>query len=111
MLVAVYGYEKLYSEMSQGGWSVLVAFVGLVLANATHSFAFFGLLSSLGAVQMGVLKSLLAVSVFSIAATMFCSNEASQCFTPTKAFAMVIVLFGGFVFKSSPKGYSKLSPA
>jgi len=113
VLVLNYDVQELYLEPIEaaGGSvaSVLALYAGLVLAHALHALSFFAMLGHLGAVTTGILKSILAVSVFTFAAAMFCSYEASQCFSPFKAAAMVIVLFGSFVFRLASQQVRELA--
>ncbi len=102
LLVIGYSPSELYLESvrqsGSGIGQVLMAYILLVLTNGLHALSFFAILGKLGAVATGILKSFLAVSIFTFAAIFFCNYQVSQCFTPFKAAAMLTVLFGSFVY-------------
>mmetsp|Transcript_11722 Transcript_11722/g.19093 ORF Transcript_11722/g.19093 Transcript_11722/m.19093 type:complete len:344 (-) Transcript_11722:743-1774(-) len=107
VLICLYGPTYLYLEgVNDAGStvsSVIWSYLGLIMTNMVHALAFFSMLGQLGAVSTGILKSVLAVSVFSFAAIFYCSIDASQCLTPFKAASMVIVIFGSFTFVLASK--------
>ncbi|ORX97917.1 hypothetical protein K493DRAFT_406759 [Basidiobolus meristosporus CBS 931.73] len=80
----------------------------LVLASFGHSFTYFRLLGSVGAVSTGVLQALRAISVFLASSFAFCSRDTHQCFTREKAISTAIVVMGvtGFFWigaRAAPK--------
>mmetsp|Transcript_13625 Transcript_13625/g.26310 ORF Transcript_13625/g.26310 Transcript_13625/m.26310 type:complete len:347 (-) Transcript_13625:127-1167(-) len=104
-LITVYGSDFLYLDSIRAtGTSssdVAIGYLALMFMDSLHALSFFAMLGQLGAVTTGVLKSLLAVSVFSFAAIFFCDKEATQCFSVMKAASLLVVLFGSAAYRIS----------
>ncbi|GBG30914.1 Hypothetical Protein FCC1311_071352 [Hondaea fermentalgiana] len=114
-LTFVYDFNTLYvdavADKGASYASVALAYSALVAVNSLHSLSFFAMLGQLGAVTTGVLKSLLAVSVFFFAAVLFCDKQATQCFSSFKAASMLVVLFGSAVFRMASEQAKELERA
>jgi len=82
-----------------GGAAVLLGAVAL--GNFVHSVSFFYLLTSIGAVSTGILKSLQAVIVFTLAHFMYCERDQAQCITPVKGASLAIVVCGVMTYAAA----------
>jgi hypothetical protein len=80
------------------GYVIITSYIVLVVVNLVHAICFFKLLSNLGSTSTGVMKGIQSVLVFVISHFAFCSLQASQCFTPFKGLALVIVVSGVFFY-------------
>lgn len=90
-------WEKISEPMEEAGtsWSYACLLLGAVAAgNLVHAATFFYLLTSIGVVSTGVLKSLQAVAVFCLSHFLYCERDESQCFTPVKGVSLVTVACG-----------------
>jgi hypothetical protein len=83
--------------------SILFIYACLVLCNFAHAATFFTLIRAVGAVTSAVLKGLQVVCVFIFSAVVFCERQASQCATPTKALAMLLVVTGLVIYSLDEK--------
>jgi len=88
----------------------LFIYLCLILSSFGHSFAYYYLLSYVGAVSTGILQALRAISVFILSAYYFCSVDLSQCFTMWKGLSTLLVVSGviGFSFATT---FKKSSPS
>jgi len=67
---------------------------GVAAGNLVHAATFFYLLTSIGVVSTGLLKSLQAVAVFCLSHILYCDRDQSQSFTPVKGVSLLIVVCG-----------------
>merc|ERR1712107_21637 len=82
-------------EEAGTSWSYACLLLGAIAAgNLVHAATFFYLLTSIGVVSTGVLKSLQAVAVFCLSHFLYCERDESQCFTPVKGISLVTVACG-----------------
>jgi drug/metabolite transporter (DMT)-like permease len=71
----------------------LLAFMGFL-----HAVSFYHLLGHVGSVATGVMKGVQSVAVLLLSHEVFCSIEATQCFTRSKGVSLVVVLWGVFYY-------------
>jgi len=68
---------------------ILSCYFLLVLSSFLHSWSFYYLMRSEGAVSTGILQPLRAVIVFFTSAIFYCDHQESQCYTKLKLFQLV----------------------
>jgi predicted membrane protein len=78
-------------------WAVGL-FIVYTLVSALHSLFYYKLVVSAGGVVVGVVQGMRAVGVFVVAALLFCARQESQCFTPMKTLATVVVVTGVLLY-------------
>lgn len=83
---------------------ILEEYIYLTIASFFHAVSHYDVVATAGAVPIGVLNALRAVSVFAVSSALFCSQQASQCYTSRKGISTAIVIMGAF-------GYSAASAA
>lgn len=76
----------------------------LTVASFLHAVSHYDVVATVGAVPVGVLNALRAVSVFGVSSLLFCTHQASQCYNSRKGVSTAVVVFGAF-------GYSAASAA
>jgi hypothetical protein len=76
----------------------------LALAAFLHAISHYDIVATVGAVPVGVLNAVRAVSVFGVSSLLFCEHQASQCYTARKGVSTAIVILGA-------AGYSIVSAA
>lgn len=76
----------------------------LCLAAFLHAISHYDIVATVGAVPVGVLNAVRAVSVFGMSSILFCEHQASQCYTTRKGASTAIVVVGAV-------GYSVASAA
>ncbi|KAK9763599.1 hypothetical protein K7432_009573 [Basidiobolus ranarum] len=77
---------------------IVICYGLLILASFGHSFTYYRLLGSVGAVSTGVLQALRAISVFIASSFAFCSFDSHQCFTKEKGISTAVVVLGVTAF-------------
>lgn len=84
---------------------IMEYYVYLFVASFVHAVTHYDVLATIGAVPIGVLNALRAVSVFAASSWLFCSHQASQCFSYRKGISTAIVIGGALAYSaaSSPK--------
>ncbi|CAK0862565.1 unnamed protein product [Prorocentrum cordatum] len=90
-------WEKIAIPMEDAGttWGYAsLLLCGVAAGNFVHAATFFYLLTSIGVVSTGVLKSVQSVAVFCLAHFLYCDRDESQCFTPVKGASLVTVVCG-----------------
>jgi hypothetical protein len=103
---ALVGGGLLEGELACAGGQIAALYAALVTASALHALAFFSILGRIGAVATGVLKSMLSVSVFGLASSLFCgsgvgSAARNSCITPVKVAAIAVVLLGSLAYRTA----------
>jgi drug/metabolite transporter (DMT)-like permease len=75
----------------------------LVIAAFLHAISHYDIVATVGAVPVGVLNAVRAVSVFGVSSLLFCEHQASQCYTARKGASTAIVIVGavGYSLASS----------
>ena len=81
--------------------TILFSMSILVVSSCGHMVAFFWIVKNSGAVSVGVMKSLQAVGTFVVSALLFCERQQSQCFTPERGVATMLVSVGVVVYSWS----------
>ncbi|CAK0865183.1 unnamed protein product [Prorocentrum cordatum] len=105
-------WEKIAVPMDEARTSWGHAFLllgGLAVGNFVHAATFFYLLTSIGAVSTGLLKSLQAVAVFCLSHLLYCGRDPSQCFTPVKGTSLLVVVCGMLCYVAAT-GASQIRP-
>eukprot|EP00753_Platysulcus_tardus_P016943 PLAT6141.1.p1 GENE.PLAT6141.1~~PLAT6141.1.p1 ORF type:complete len:450 (+),score=119.26 PLAT6141.1:26-1375(+) len=74
--------------------SILLGYAAVVLSQLAHNVTYYMLLGSVGAVATGLLQAARAIGVFALSSALFCSAQASQCYTWQRAAATVVVVSG-----------------
>lgn len=99
-------------ERHHGNTTLIVEYyVYLFVASFVHAVTHYDVLATIGAVPIGVLNALRAVSVFAASSWLFCSNQASQCFTSRKGISTAIVIGGALAYSAASSASSpKASP-
>jgi len=97
----LFGFSDTYAAVILDAPLAIVVFFGIMLMAALHALSFFAMLEEISPVSISILKALLAVTVFSFAAVLFCDNMASQCYSFVKAGGMMLVVFGSVTFVMS----------
>lgn len=73
---------------------ILEQYFYLGVAAFLHAISHYDIVATVGAVPVGVLNALRAVSVFGLSSLLFCEHQASQCYSARKGISTAIVLFG-----------------
>jgi drug/metabolite transporter (DMT)-like permease len=90
-------WEKIADPMEEAGTSwgrASLLLGGVAVGNLVHAATFFYLLTSIGVVSTGVLKSVQSVAVFCMSHVLYCEHDESQCFTPVKGISLIVVVCG-----------------
>lgn len=66
----------------------------LALAAFLHAISHYDIVATVGAVPVGVLNAVRAVSVFAVSSLLFCEHQASQCYNTRKGISTAIVIIG-----------------
>ena len=82
-------------------WVLLGAYVLLITASCINCSSFYYLLGRVGSATTGVMKGVQAVTTFVSCHFAFCHVQSSQCFTPCKGAALLIVLVGVMIYSLS----------
>lgn len=96
--------------------AIILQYVVLMCGAFLHAVTHYDTVATIGAVPVGVLNALRAVSVFGASSLMFCSQQASQCYNYSKFVATIVVTLGasGYslasMLKKSPKRNSIMGP-
>lgn len=98
LLVTVPRWQALVeAPMVRAGGNVqwtIGLFTAYALLSGLHTLFYYKLVVTSGGVVVGVVQGMRAVGVFVVAALLFCSRQDSQCFSPLKALATVVVVLG-----------------
>jgi drug/metabolite transporter (DMT)-like permease len=86
---------------------ILLLYFMLFTACAIQATCFYNLLSIIGSVSTGLLRSVKTVLIFVLSSFLFCSTQQSQCLTLLKIFSLVIVIVG-FIIYSKFTNYNNL---
>lgn len=91
----------------------------LSIASFFHAISHYDVVATVGAVPVGVLNALRAVSVFAVSSYAFCSHQASQCYNSRKGVSTAVVIGGAVAYAlasticsarpASAAGYAKLA--
>mmetsp|Transcript_2398 Transcript_2398/g.4203 ORF Transcript_2398/g.4203 Transcript_2398/m.4203 type:complete len:468 (-) Transcript_2398:37-1440(-) len=71
-------------------------------ASFIHAITYFDLMANVGAIPIGVMNAVRAVSVFAVSAFLFCERQTSQCYTSQKGLATIVVVSGALAYTFSP---------
>ncbi|CAN8066995.1 unnamed protein product [Agarophyton chilense] len=103
-------------EQHHGNRTIIVEeYIYLTVASFFHAITHYDVVASVGAVPIGVLNAIRAVSVFGVSSLFFCSNQASQCYNSRKGISTAVVILGAIGYSAASaaanaaKGYTKLS--
>lgn len=83
---------------------ILEQYLYLTVASFFHAISHYDIVATVGAVPVGVLNAIRAVSVFGVSSLLFCTHQASQCYNSRKGASTAVVIIGAF-------GYSAASQA
>ena len=89
--------------------AILGAYAALTLASLVHAVTFYHLVGRIGSVTAGVMKGCQATAVFVAAHALFCGTQPTQCFTPSKAWSLVLVVSGTVTYAISQLEQNKKS--
>ena len=78
--------------------SVALLYIVLVASSYFHNDSYFEMVSSIGAVQTGLLNAIRAVLVFGLSNLAFCSRDSHQCYSAAKGIATLLVVTGILLF-------------
>lgn len=73
----------------------------LALAAFLHAISHYDIVATVGAVPVGVLNAVRAVSVFAVSSLLFCEHQASQCYNTRKGISTAIVIIGACGYSAS----------
>lgn len=97
---------------------ILKEYIYLMVASFFHAISHYDIVATVGAVPVGVLNAIRAVSVFGASSMLFCSHQASQCYNSRKGASTAVVVMGAFGYSAASaaataqkSGYAKLSKA
>lgn len=79
------------------GW-IYISYILLLLLHFLHSYTYFWILESSGAVTTGVLQALRAVTVFFFSSYFFCEIDNAQCLTIYKIESCLAVVIGVLIY-------------
>lgn len=77
-------------------------FASHTINNWIHNIAWFVICQIEGSVSTGLLQGLKAILLFAASSVAFCHRQESQCLTPAKGAATVVVVLGTLVYYSVP---------
>lgn len=83
---------------------ILEEYLYLTVASFFHAITHYDIVATVGAVPIGILNALRAVSVFGASSWLFCAHQASQCYSSRKGASTALVILGAL-------GYSAASAA
>lgn len=87
------------------GRAIALAYAALTVAFWVHAYAFYALMTRLGATAAGVYKGLQAAGVLVASHALFCSPaQPAQCFDATKAASFVVIAAGVSLFSAEGAG-------
>merc|ERR1719188_404663 len=107
-------WDKIAMPMEEAGtsWGKAFLLLGAVAAgNLVHAATFFYLLTSIGVVSTGILKSIQSVAVFCLSHFLYCDRDESQCFTPVKGTSLIIVVLGMLCYVAATGAVQSRRPA
>lgn len=98
---------------------IVEEYVYLTIASFFHAISHYDVVATVGAVPIGVLNAIRAVSVFAASSLFFCTNQASQCYNSRKGISTAIVIIGAFGYSAASAaskskanaGYTKINRA
>jgi drug/metabolite transporter (DMT)-like permease len=89
-------------ERHRGNATLIIEqYVYLVIAAFLHAITHYDIVATVGAVPVGVLNSVRAVSVFAASSMLFCEHQASQCYTARKGMSTAIVIIGALGYSAA----------
>ncbi|KAI0564410.1 Sugar phosphate transporter [Gracilaria domingensis] len=103
-------------ERHHGNTTIIMEeYIYLTVASFFHAVTHYDVVATVGAVPIGVLNAIRAVSVFGVSSLFFCSHQASQCYNSRKGISTAIVIIGAIGYSAASaaataaKGYGRLS--
>jgi hypothetical protein len=80
-----------------------------VVSASCHMVSYWWIIKNSGAVTVGVVKSLQAISAFAVSAFLFCEQQSSQCYTQERGMSTILVCAGvtAFSWNKSKAGAKK----
>lgn len=95
---------------------ILEEYFYLTVASFFHAITHYDVVATAGAVPIGVLNAIRAVSVFGISSWLFCTHQASQCYNSRKGASTAAVVIGALGYSAATavantgrmRGYAKL---
>lgn len=73
---------------------IMEEYLYLTIASFFHAISHYDIVATVGAVPVGVLNAIRAVSVFAASAKLFCRRQASQCYSGRKGVSTAVVVVG-----------------
>lgn len=95
---------------------IMEHYLYLTIASFFHAISHYDVVATVGAVPIGVLNALRAVSVFAASSALFCTQQASQCYNSRKGVSTAVVVCGALAYsvasamtgrKGKKLGYTK----
>mmetsp|Transcript_587 Transcript_587/g.1972 ORF Transcript_587/g.1972 Transcript_587/m.1972 type:complete len:357 (+) Transcript_587:128-1198(+) len=86
------------------GLSAAGLYIGIFTACFLHAVTYYDLVAKLGAIPVGVMNAVRAVTVFGASAVLFCSKQESQCYSVRKGIVTVVVTIGAVGYSLAGKG-------
>jgi len=77
---------------------IAACYVTHLMVSYLHAVTHYDIVESIGAVPIGVLNGIRAVSVFGVSAKLFCQRQSSQCYSSEKGKATLVVISGALLF-------------
>lgn len=103
-------------QQHHGNTTIIVEeYIYLTIASFFHAISHYDVVATVGAVPIGVLNAIRAVSVFGISSLLFCTHQASQCYNSRKGVSTAVVIIGALGYSAASaaanasSGYQKLS--
>lgn len=94
-------------ERHHGNTTLIVEeYFYMTVASFFHAVTHYDVVATTGAVPIGVLNAIRAVSVFAISSWLFCTHQASQCYNSRKGASTAIVVVGAFGYSAATAAIS-----
>lgn len=90
---------------------ILEDYIYLTVASFFHAISHYDVVATAGAVPIGVLNAIRAVSVFGVSSLMFCRNQASQCYNSRKGLSTAVVVIGALGYSAASAATSRVRKA
>lgn len=78
--------------------TLILLYLILIASSYLHNESYFVMVSSIGAVQTGLLNAIRAICVFGLSSAFFCQRDAQQCYSMAKGIATLLVVHGILLF-------------
>lgn len=89
-------------EKHHGNTNLIVEeYIYLMVASFFHAVSHYDIVATVGAVPIGVLNAIRAVSVFSASSALFCTHQASQCYNTRKGISTAVVVAGALGYSAA----------